>query len=420
MTILVCNAGSSSLKFRLYTDDPSDEALVRGNIRRFGEDAVIEWSTADDSGEERADAPDHGAATRWMLDWLDERDECGPFPEGLRAVGHRVVHGGRELTEPVFVDEGVRDHIRLLQSLAPLHNRAALATLDAVEDWLARHERAPGADGPDSGPGAPAVPMAASFDTSFHRDMPERARRYAIPREWTEREELVRYGFHGLAHRWMWETWLERSGRTAGDRPPRAVTLQLGQGCSAAAIEDGRTLDTSMGATPLEGLVMVARCGDVDPGVMLHLLAHSGLDAVAVEDALNHRSGLVALTDGRVRDMEGLLALVDDGDEQAEVALDTFCVRARKYLSAYLSLLEGGDAVVFGGGIGEHSPLVRRRVCSGMAWAGIELDEGANETAVGNVARISTEDSRVEVWTIPVDEEAIIARDVRALLDGRD
>ena len=251
--------------------------------------------------------------------------------------------------------------------------------------------------------------MVASFDTAFHASMPARAASYALPRELAEKHSIRRYGFHGLAHRYMAERYAEING--AG----RLITLQLGAGCSAAAVADGRSRDTSMGLTPLEGLVMATRSGDVDPALPAFLEEHEGIAPGDAERILNRDSGLLGVS-GRSGDMRELL---DADDERAELAIDLFCYRARKYIGAYLAVLGGADGVVFGGGVGENSPRVRARICEGMGWCGIELDEDQNNRAVGEELRIDA-GGRVEVWVMLVDEAEVMARDAEALLGGKE
>jgi acetate kinase len=233
-----------------------------------------------------------------------------------------------------------------------------------------------------------------------------------LPGDWEGAQELRRYGFHGIAHRYLYERYIELSAADALSR--RVVTLQLGQGCSMAAVRGGAPLDTSMGMTPLEGLVMATRCGDVDPGLLLSLLTERGFTAQALHDALNHRAGLLGLS-GASADMKELLRL-ESGHAGAALAIEAFCHRARKYLGAYFAVLNGADAVVFGGGIGENASAIRERICLGMEWAGLTLDRDANRAAVGTEARISAGASRVEAYVIPVDEESIIARETSRAL----
>jgi acetate kinase len=273
--------------------------------------------------------------------------------------------------------------------MAPLHNGPALAAIRAAREAL-----------------GPAVPMVATFDTTFHRRMPEKAARYALQPELAERHGAFRYGFHGLAHRYM----AERHAEITSSPEARLITLQLGNGCSATAISAGRSVDTSMGLTPLEGLMMGTRSGDVDPSLPSYLAHREGVEVAEVVGWLNKRSGLLGVS-GTSRDMRELLRARDRGDGRAALAVEMFCYRAKKQVGAYLAALGRADAVVFAGGIGERAPEVRAEICSGMEWCGLTLDLERNTRAVGVEARISADSSPVEIYVIPVDEATIIARD---------
>jgi acetate kinase len=400
--VLALNCGSSSLKFQVFARDPGTppggtRRLARGLVGRLGSDATVTFQAEGRSAiRERVSVPDHEAAVRRVLGWL----AAGGAPEArgairVDAVGHRVVHGGARFTEPVLIDTDVLDAIEALEALAPLHNAPSLEGIRAAR----------GALGPD-------VPMVAAFDTAFHAGMPEHAYRYAIPHELAVKHGIRRSGFHGLAYRSV----LARYAELAGIPRARAtiVALHLGNGCSAAAIKDGRSIDTSMGLTPLEGLVMGTRSGDVDPSLIGHLARGEGVPAREVERWLNERSGLLGLS-GRSRDMRDLLALERE-DPRARLAVEVFCHRARKYLGAYLATLGGADAVVFSGGIGEHAPEVRARICAGMEWTGLVLDPSRNAGVVGQEGRLSPEGTRCPAYVIPADEERVIAQDVVDLL----
>ncbi len=298
-----------------------------------------------------------------------------------RAVVHRVVHGGTRFREAARIDEAAETEIRRLSALAPLHNAPALLGIDATRGL--------------------GVPMVAVFDTAFHATLPETASRYALPRGLPP--EIRRFGFHGLSHRSVMEQYAAATGSLA----PTLVTLHLGGGCSAAALRHGRSVDTSMGMTPLEGLVMGTRSGDVDPGIVLHLL-REGRDPDEVEEMLARESGLLGLAG--TADMREILSRQDGA---ARLALDIFCMRARKCVGAYLALLEDAEAVVVTGGIGENAPEVRRRILSGLHFAGLTLDDDSNERGEG---RISTDDSRLHAFVFPSDEESIMAREALAVL----
>jgi acetate kinase len=321
----------------------------------------------------------------------DPRALLGAFVAGLPyvrrwTVAHRVVHGGPRLTRPCVIDAAVEAEIERLAPLAPLHNPAALTWLRACQDTL----------------GASATQVAV-FDTAFFANLPAAARCYALPYALADEHGLRRYGFHGLAHSALWHAWCAQSGKATG----RAITLQLGSGCSMAAIEDGRPLDTSMGFSPLEGLVMATRPGDLDAGVLTYLQRTAGLSLDVIEETLARRSGLLGLS-GISADMRVLLG---SDDPRARLAVDVFCHRARKYLGAYLAVLGGTDAVLIGGGIGEHAPAIRTQILTGFEWAGMRLDAAANATAIDGAARcINAADSAVAIHVLPVDEAQVLVR----------
>jgi acetate kinase len=306
-------------------------------------------------------------------------------------IVHRVVHGG-PLARPVRIDAAVEAQIEACAPLAPLHNPPALAMIRACRQHF-----------------GDAVAQVAVFDTAFFANLPPAARTYALPRELIQKHAIRRYGFHGIAHQALWRAWQEHTGCGG-----RIVTLQLGAGCSAAAIADGRPLDTSMGFTPLEGLVMATRSGDVDPGLLLYLQRVAGLDAAGMEELLSRHSGLLGLA-GEA-DMRRLLA---DPSPAAARALEVFCQRVRKYIGAFAAVLGGLDGVVFGGGIGSHAPAVRTRVLTGMQWLGLRLDEAAN--AAGDADRcISAAGAACAAWVFAVDEAGELARAGQQWLAGAD
>jgi acetate kinase len=396
--VLAVNCGSSSLKFRISetpaeSSDP-EERLAWGAVDGVDGRGTVDFATADGATTRTsAEVTDHGAAVGWTLGWLGEHRLAG----NLEAVGHRVVDGGDRFFGPTLIGDEVVAAIDELKEMAPLHNEPALAAIRAARDAL-----------------GPAVPMVATFDTTFHRRMPEKAARYALQPELAERHGAFRYGFHGLAHRYM----AERHAEITSSPEARLITLQLGNGCSATAISAGRSVDTSMGLTPLEGLMMGTRSGDVDPSLPSYLAHREGVEVAEVVGWLNKRSGLLGVS-GTSRDMRELLRARDGGDGRAALAVEMFCYRAKKQVGAYLAALGRADAVVFAGGIGERAPEVRAEICSGMEWCGLTLDPERNTRAVGVEARISADGSPVEIYVIPVDEATIIARDtVDCLLRG--
>jgi acetate kinase len=401
MRILVINCGSSTLKFDLVetpgagATGVASKRLLRGIVDRVGGPASVSYAPAEGAQTERElDIESHAEAARLVLQLLDEAGHHSR----IDAIGHRVVHGGDRFTSSVLIDGDVIDAIEDAGKLAPLHNAPSVQAIRALGEALGG-----------------AVPMVATFDTAFFAGLPPRASQYAIPRDVAKRHKIRRYGFHGLAHRFMFERYAALSGRPPED--VRIITLQLGAGCSAAAIAGGVPVDTSMGFTPLEGLVMATRSGDIDPSLPGFLADAEGMPISEIESMLNRRSGLLGLS-GLSSDMRDLLAAERDGDPHSALAVDVFCYRVRKYIGAYIAALGGAEAVVFGGGIGENSPPIRRRICEGMNWCGLRLDDQRNEAAEGAEVTIHAEDAAIRAYVIPVDEAAIIAREVEACLSA--
>ena len=365
MRVLSVNCGSSTLKWALVEagGEEPEGRVAEGVVRRVGGGGEIDFRAGDERTRREADVPDHAAAVAHTVEWLEARRATGDGP------GRRPPRGARRRaldSAPAVVDADVVAAIEEVSRLAPLHNRPALVAIAAVGEAL-------GAD----------VPAVATFDTAFHRTLPPEAGLYAIDPELAERHGVRRYGFHGLAHRSMAERCAAARGVAA--EALDAVTLQLGNGCSATAVRAGRSVDTSMGFTPLEGLVMGTRSGDVDPSLAGYLAEREGVGVDEVAGWLNRRSGLLGVS-GETGDMGELLELAAGGHERAELAVAMFCHRVRRYVGAYLAVLGGADAVVFGGGIGEHGAEVRRRVCAGLEWAGLELDPGRNAAPEGDAA----------------------------------
>lgn len=363
--LLTVNTGSSSVRLALYEGGTN-------SLRPCG--------------EARHDAGAADAAVQ-LQQFLREHASERPA-----LVAHRVVHGGADLTAATRIDPGVESAIERCSVLAPLHNPAALAWIRLCREVL----------GDDT-------PQVAVFDTAFYADLPAVAATYALPRQLAERHRLRRYGFHGIAHQALWSRWRELQPDVADGG--RVISFQLGAGCSVTAIRNGQPRDTSMGFSPLEGLVMATRCGDVDPGLLLHLQRTEAMTPQHLESLLNEQSGLLGVS-AVSADMQRLL---ETDDPRARLAVDLFCYRARKYLGAYLAVLGGADAVIFGGGIGEGAPSVRAAVLDGLGWAGIQVDPHANAVAVGREARISSTRSSAQVWVIPVDEARVLARQALAV-----
>lgn len=366
--ILVINSGSSSVKYRLFDGDRTAD---RGIVERIGEPG--------------GDAPDHDRALRQVLDRLDLA--------GLAAVGHRVVHGGLQFAEPTRIDDPVVAAIEELVPLAPLHNPANLAGIAATRALL------------------PELPQVAVFDTAFHRTMPDAAATYAIDAATARRHGIHRYGFHGTSHRYV----ARRTAELLGRPPARVnvVTLHLGNGASACAVAGGRSIATSMGLTPLAGLVMGTRSGDLDPAVVFHLHRTAGMSLDQIDELLNHRSGLRGLA-GR-NDMRQVLAARAAGDPAAALAFDVYCHRIKSYVGAYYALLGRLDAVTFTAGVGEHAAEVRAAALAGLDRLGIIVDAARNQ---GSAPVISPDGAEVTVCVVPTDEEQEIASQTRAVLAG--
>lgn len=368
MRVLVLNAGSSSLKYRLFD---CEKEIGAGVVERIGEPGGVK---------------DHMEALKIAQERLESDGALDSF-DSLDAVGHRVVHGGERFTRPALVDEGLIEALEELVPLAPLHNPAN------IEGILTMRKI------------APKTPQVAVFDTAFHQSMPKEAYLYAIPLEFYERYAIRRYGFHGASHAYV----CKEAAKLLG-RPPASlnmITLHLGNGASACAVEGGRSVDTSMGFTPLEGLVMGTRCGDIDPQIPL-FLNEKGVD---VQELLNRRSGLKGLCGHN--DMREVLKLADEGCDDAKIALEIYTRRIRKYIGAYAALLGRVDALVFTAGIGEKSPEVRELSCRGLEGFGIEIDLSKNRAGE---TEISKEAGRVKIFVVKTDEELEIARQTEALL----
>lgn len=426
MRILVLNSGSSTLKFDLVSVDLAGGAgdtgalaptparrLAHGLVDRIGnENATVQFSVVspavarvrthtrqhEEEPDERRTAlvRDHRDAVTGVFEWLGtvssgEGDEPGggTLQSGIEAVGHRVVSGGDRFTAPVLIDDNVLAALDGISDLVPLHNPPAILCIRAAREVLGS-----------------SIPMVAVFDTAFHATLPDYAYTYALPRELAERHRIRRYGFHGTAHQYMLKRYSEKTGVPISQAG--IITLQLGNGCSATAIRNGRSVDTSMGFTPLEGLVMGTRSGDIDPGIVGYLVEKEGLDAAEIGALLNRESGLLGIS-GRSGDMRDLLA-AEERDAQARLAVEVFCYRVRKYIGAYLAALGGAQAVVFGGGIGEHASTIRARICEGMEWCGLRLDPERNAATTGTEGRISADGSPIAAYVVKVDESALIAR----------
>lgn len=365
MKILVLNAGSSSLKFNLFEGTPesietnSERVCAKGQVERV--DGMAD-------------------ALKAVFRQIDSAS--------IDAVGHRVVHGGDRFHESVIVDAEVEKEIDALSILAPLHNPHNLEGIRAARAHL------------------PGVPQVAVFDTAFHHTLPPRAYVYGLPYEYLTEKKIRRYGFHGISHRYVSWRFAQIHGKKRSDY--RMITCHLGNGCSVCAIEHGQSIDTSMGFTPLEGLIMGTRSGDVDAGAILHLVTHDFQDPAQLLQVLNGASGLKGIS-GVSNDMRDLLREAGAGNARAELAIDAFCYRVRKYIGSYLAAMDGADVLIFTGGIGENAALIRARICEGLGDLGIAVDPAANARDSRDAREIGS--SKIPVWVVPTDEELLIARD---------
>ncbi|WNV74031.1 acetate/propionate family kinase [Geodermatophilus sp. DSM 44513] len=396
MTVLVLNAGSSSLKYAVV-DVGAATSLASGLAERVGQPTGRLTHRGADGAPRVTERPlpDHAAALGAALDAFAE---AGPDLSGvgLTAVAHRVVHGGTRFATPVRVDDGVLAAVRDLAALAPLHNPVNATGIEVARRAF------------------PGLPHVAVFDTAFHQTLPAHAHTYAVPRQWARDHGVRRYGFHGTSHAYVSRRAAEVLGRPVADT--NVVVLHLGNGASATAVAGGRSVDTSMGLTPLEGLVMGTRSGDVDPAVVAHLRRTAGLDADAVDRALNSASGMLALAGHS--DLREVHRLAAAGDEAAALALDVFCHRVRRYVGAYLAVLGRTDAVVFTAGIGENDAVVRARSLAGLETLGIVVDHERNAAPSRAARVVSADGSPVAVLVVPTDEELEMARQAAELLAG--
>jgi acetate kinase len=402
MNILVLNCGSSSLKFQVIETDldliekNSERQKAKGIIERIGGQALITLES--DRGEKQKLASplrDHRSAIDYLLRWMVSPEAKLPGIQSLadiHAVGHRVVHGAEKFTRSVVISDEVIRGIEDCIELAPLHNPANLKGIRAAQELLGL-----------------GVPQVAVFDTAFHSTMPETSYLYAIPYQLYRRHKVRRYGFHGTSHRYVAYRYRQIVGKKKEE--VNIITLHLGNGCSACAIKAGESIDTSMGLTPLEGLVMGTRGGDLDPSIIEFLAHKEGMTLPEIDTMLNKQSGLLGLS-GLTNDMRDLLAEEQENqDRRAKLAIDIFCTRVRKYIGAYLAELGGAEAIVFTGGIGENSPAIRKRILNGLTWFGISLDDQKNQATIGKEQIISDAPSKIAVHVIPTDEELLIARD---------
>ena len=400
MKVLVLNSGSSSLKFQLLETDAAsaaagtDRALAKGLVDNIGSTAVVRYEPLGKPPvRESSEILEHKIAVARSLDLLT-RPDVGVIRDRseIEAVGHRIVHGGEQFKTSVPIDDEVLRGIEDCFDMAPLHNPPNVRGYRAARDLL------------------PGLPQVAVFDTSFHQTMPAEAFLYGVPHVLYQRHGIRRYGFHGTSHRYVSARLTALLGRPADDPDLRLITCHLGNGCSITAIQGGRSLDTSMGFTPLEGLLMGSRSGDLDPAIILHIMGKEELSTLEASALLNKHSGLLGIS-GLSNDMRKLLEAEAAGNDRAKLAVDVFCYRLKKYIAAYVGVLGGIDALAFAGGIGENAAAVRARSLLGLEVMGLRLDEARNRAARGVEAEISPEGATARVFVVPTDEELLIARD---------
>jgi acetate kinase len=405
MKVLVLNCGSSSLKFQLIETDADlaregrDRTLAKGLVEDAGGTAVLHYEAEGKKPlRDAIGAFQHRKAVEKALAVMTD-PETGVLPhkEEIGAVGHRVVHGGERFKASVLIDDKVIEGIEANIALAPLHNPANLQGYNAAKAVL------------------PDAPQVAVFDTAFHQTMPEPAFLYALPYSLYQRFGIRRFGFHGTSHRFVSGRLAALLGRKADDPDLRLITCHLGNGCSVCAVRGGRSVDTSMGFTPLEGLVMGTRCGDLDPAALLFVMGREELGAAEASALMNKHSGLLGLS-GLSHDMRTLLEAEEKGNERARLAIDVFCYRLRKYIGAYVAALGGVDAIAFAGGIGENAPAVRERALQDLDALGLKLDPARNAEAQGKEEELSPDGSQPRIFVVPTNEELMIARDAAGIV----
>ena len=394
MTILVLNAGSSSLKWKLFELEKT-EVIASGLIEGIGEESSLFHLYHGPKERKRTQTiPDHQSAFSMLFERF-EKEQIIDIRQELDVIGHRVVHGGEQFYRPTIIDKKILDDLKTLHPLAPLHNPANVLGIE-----ITFRE-------------APYIPNVAVFDTAFHHSIPEYAFRYALPTELYETEHIRRYGFHGTSHRFVAEETAKALGLPLNTL--NLITLHLGNGASACAIRKGESVDTSMGFTPLEGLIMGTRSGDIDPAIVTYLMDRLNLDTARINDLLNRESGLKGICDEN--DLRTIVQRAGNGDEQARLALDMFAYRVKKYIGSYVAVLGKVDAIVFTGGIGEHAALIRTLVLEGLDTAfGIMLDPLLNRHESGETEAIHSQKSRIGVYVVPTDEELEIARECGKLI----
>jgi len=395
MKVLVINSGSSSIKYQLISME-DESALAKGLVERIGiEGSRLEQEVAGEEFEVETDIPDHEVGMELVINTLTDSD-TGVISgvDEINAVGHRVVQGGKYFDSSVVVDDDVKAKIDECAKLAPLHNPANLMGIEVCEELM------------------PHAQQVATFDSAFHQSMPEEVYMYALPYEYYEQYDLRRYGAHGTSHKFVAKRAAEEMGQDLEDT--KIITCHLGNGASVTAVKNGESLDTSMGLTPLEGLMMGTRCGDVDPAAVPFIMEKEDLSPQEMDDIMNNESGFLGVSgiSSDTRDIEDAAA---EGHHRAQLSLDIFTYRVKKYIGSYIAAMNGVDAIVFTAGIGENAIAMRESICADLDYLGIELDEDKNDVR-GEVQEISAADSKVKTFVIPTNEELVIARDTKELV----
>lgn len=400
MNILVLNCGSSSVKYKLI-EIKANKVLAEGGIEKIGlPDAFIKFKYGNEKIQQDLDINDHVGAIKSILDNLTSKEYgCIKDFKEIDAVGHRVVHGGEKFNKSVLINDEVIAKIKECYGIAPLHNPVNMAGIDAINEVL------------------PEVPQVGVFDTAFHQTMPAKSYMYALPYKYYAEDGVRRYGFHGTSHRYVSQRVCEFLG--VEPKGKKIITCHVGNGGSITAVKDGKSVDTSMGLTPTEGLMMGTRCGDVDPGALIFLMDKHNLSSKDMLNMVNKESGLAGVS-GVSSDMREITTAAKQGNEKAILSLEMYEQRITKYVGAFAAEMGGVDIIVFTGGVGEHQSSTRANVCNPLRFMGVEIDDAANDANNGDEGIISTPNSAVKVVVIPTDEEYMIAKDTEAIIEGRE
>ena len=400
MNILVLNCGSSSVKYKLI-EIKANKVLAEGGIEKIGlPDAFIKFKFGNEKIQQDLDINDHVGAIKSILDNLTSKEYgCIKDFKEIDAVGHRVVHGGEKFNKSVLINDEVIAKIKECYGIAPLHNPVNMAGIDAINEVL------------------PEVPQVGVFDTAFHQTMPAKSYMYALPYKYYAEDGVRRYGFHGTSHRYVSQRVCEFLG--VEPKGKKIITCHVGNGGSITAVKDGKSIDTSMGLTPTEGLMMGTRCGDVDPGALIFLMDKHNLSSKDMLNIVNKESGLAGIS-GVSSDMREITAAAKQGNEESFLSLEMYEQRITKYVGAFAAEMGGVDIIVFTGGVGEHQSSTRANVCNPLRFMGVEIDDAANDANNGDEGIISTPNSAVKVVVIPTDEEYMIAKDTEAIIEGRE